>query len=530
MKHVLIGLSWPYANGRLHIGGMASSLPADVIARYHRNIGNKVSFVTGSDCYGTPILVAAGKEGITPTELANKYHEFHANDFKKFGFSFDRYDKTLSDRHHEFVKKFHEVMYRGGYIAEKTAPQLYCEKCGKFLPDRYVEGLCPHCKKPAKGDSCDNCGKILEPEDLIAPKCILCGSTPTPKSQTHMYLELSKLQSKIQKFFDERKANWTPNAVGMTQRYLTEGLRDRAITRSLAWGIDIPRAGWEDRKIYIWAENVLGYFAASEPEFFVENGKTDFLHYYVHGKDNIPFHSIILPGLIFAHGNGVPKYHLPDKIIAFEYVNVGGEKISKSKGNQIFAHTMHENFDMDMVRYYLLRIISDKRDSNFTIEEFVNVINGELVNNFGNLVNRTLSFVKTRFDNQIPRTETKFQEVKDALREYHEKMPAGDVSGALKAIMDLVNFGNKYFADKKPWVNEDANTIAEVISIIRASAEMLDPFIPTAAGKVKKWLSGDTLPEIEILWQRLELPKVKAVFDAPTPAKNQPNRPAGSSA
>jgi methionyl-tRNA synthetase len=543
---VLIGLSWPYANGRLHIGHVASSLPADALARFHRQIGNDVSFVTGSDCYGTPILVQAAKEGITPTALAEKYHAFHDTDFKKLGFTFDNYDKTLSARHHKFVKKFHEEMYKGDYIFEETSPQLFCEKCNQFLPDRYVEGICPFCKKPAKGDSCDSCGKILEPEDLIDPKCKLCGRAPVSKNQTQLYIKLSALQQKIQKFFDERKDTWSTNAQGMTQRYLNEGLHDRAITRSLTWGIDIPKSGWDDRKIYIWAENVLGYLSATEPEFiledeseccsldnsgFLRNDKkpiyqksdacADFcyrgaekLHYYVHGKDNIPFHGIILPGLLMAHGNGTPKYHLPDVIVASEYVTVGGEKLSKSRGNQIFAHTLYENFDVDVVRYFFLRTTNDKRDSNFTLDEFVNIINGELVNNFGNLVNRTLTFIQNKFNGEIPENKNIAigKLLYDYKTNYQKLMYEGKISTALKAAMEVVNYGNKFFADKKPWINNDRDAIATTVEIIKCAVELLLPFIPNACSKVKKWLASNKLGEIEVLWQRLEIARVKEIF------------------
>jgi methionyl-tRNA synthetase len=518
MKRVLIGLSWPYANGRLHIGHVASSLPADALARFHRSIGNKVSFVTGSDCYGTPIMVRAAAEKISPQDLAEKYHEFHKKDFAALGFTFDNYDKTLSKRHHDFVKAFHTQMYKSDYVYEKTAMQLYCPKCKKFLPDRYVEGICPHCGKAAKGDSCDNCGKILEPEELKNPECQICRTTPEAREQTQLYLKLSALQGKIQKFFDERKEKWTVNAQGMTQRYLNEGLHDRAITRSLAWGIDIPREGWDDRKIYIWAENVLGYLSASETEFITDKNS---LHYYVHGKDNIPFHSIILSGLILAHGNGAADYHLPDVICASEYITVGGEKLSKSKGNQIFAYTLYENFDVDAVRFFFLRNVNDKRDSNFTLEDFVNTINGELINNFGNLVNRTLSFVKSKFGGKIERVKLDKEidkAIKDMQKEYATLMLGGHVSAALKCVIDLVNFSNKYFDDCKPWISVKTDekkckqNIYEIVEIIRAAVDALEPFIPTACGKVKGWLAGSALPEIGVLWQRLELATVENIF------------------
>jgi methionyl-tRNA synthetase len=223
----------------------------------------------------------------------------------------------------------------------------------------------------------------------------------------------------------------------------------------LSWGVPVPRDGWDDRRIYIWAENVLGYLSASEPEFILPSKGTENLHYYVHGKDNIPFHSVILPGLLMAHGNGTAKYHLPDIIVSSEYITVGGDKLSKSKGNQIFAYTLYENFDVDMVRYFFLRTLSDKRDSNFTVEEFVNMINGELVN----------------------------------------------------------NFGNKHFAEGKPWVNNDDKCVGEVVCIIKAAAEMLEPFIPNACAKIKKWLGSEKLTEIEVLWTRLETPKVKEIFE-----------------
>ena len=509
-KKILIGLSWPYANARLHIGHVASSLPADVLARFHRGIGNDVSFVSGSDCYGTPILVRARDEGTTPEKVAKKYHEFHAEDFRRLGFSFDNYTHTMTKAHLDFVKEFHAQMYDGKYVYEKTAPQLHCEACNQFLPDRYVFGICPHCDKQAKGDSCDFCSKILEPEDLKNPQCLLCKGTPKLKDQTQLYLKMSALQDKMQKFYDERKHTWTTNAAGLVGRYLKEGLRDRAITRSMEWGVPVPREGWDDRRIYVWMENVLGYMSASKTKF-----ATGDMHYYVHAKDNIPFHAIILPAILMA--NEKKKYHLPDVIVSSEYITVNGEKISKSKGNQIDACALYEKFDVDMVRYYFLRTVSDKRDSNFTLQDFVNVVNGELVNNFGNLVNRTLSFAKTKLEDKrvmlVQDKEIKAK-IREAKNEIHELLWQGQVSRALGRAMELVNFGNKYFDDCKPWlsiktdVNTCAQNISEVIAIIIACTELLKPFIPFACEKVLTWLAGDKIGDIDILFKRLDIKEV----------------------
>jgi len=519
---VLVGLSWPYANGRLHIGHVGSSLPADVLARFHRSIGNDVSFITGSDCFGTPILVAAHAEGLSPEALVDKYHALFKKDFAALGFSFDNFTKTISEVHQKFAQEFHAEMYKGEYAYEKSAAQLYCEKCDKYLPDRYVEGVCPHCNKGAKGDSCDSCGVILEAEELLTPRCKLCGSTPVSRDKTQMYLKLSALQDRIQKFLDERRGKWPANAVGMAQRYLSEGLHDRAITRSMEWGVPVPKEGWGDKRIYVWAEAVLGYLSASNAEFIggsdSPRAPRNKLHYYVHAKDNIPFHAIVFPGLLMAHGNGEAKYHLPDIIVSSEFVNINGQKMSKSKGNLVTAEELIDAFDVDMIRYYFLRTVSDKKDSNFTFADFVHVVNGELVNNFGNLVNRTLAFVKSRFDGKLQIANHKLQIIEEARNEVHQLLWGGSVNKALGRIMELVNFGNKHFADVKPWLIVESNPkkcrqdVGEVITIIKAVAEMLVHFIPTSCEKVLGWLAGDKLPEIEVLFKRLDLKEVQEKF------------------
>lgn len=519
---VLIGLSWPYANGNLHLGHLASSLPADVLARYYRDQGADVSFVSGSDCFGTPILVTAKQENTTPAAVAQKYYQSHQQDFRDLGFSFDNYTATLSPHHQDFATNFHAEMYDTDHVFVKTVPQLYCPHCQQYLPDRYVEGLCPHCGKPAKGDSCDHCGKMLEPEDLVDPKCKLCGATPVRRDTKQIYLRLSQMQAAIAQHFAAKQADWTNNAVGMTNKYLNEGLVDRAITRNITWGIDLPAnaapllGDLADKKIYIWAENVLGYLSATQavkpnwPEFLLDDTPTEKRHYYVHAKDNIPFHSVILPGLLLA--NDKHRWHLPDRIISSEYLNMNGKKISKSAGNYITVRQMLDNFNVDFIRYYFLRNVNDKKDANFSFADFVNTVNGELIDNFGNLVNRTLTFVKNKFNNQIPAMQPNpaiTAQIDQTRAACYAQIEAGACSKALATIMELVAFGNKWFNDNKPWVTLSPQTIAECVAIIRHTAQMLQYFLPTSAGKVLAWLQTDTLGDISVLYKKLDLKEIE---------------------
>jgi methionyl-tRNA synthetase len=524
-------MSWPYANGQLHIGHIASSLPADVIARYWRGTGAQVSFVSGADCFGTPILVASKQQNITPEAVADKYHKLQVADYTDLLFSFDNYTKTMSPHHIEFAKNFHAEMYAGGKTFVQTVQQLYCPACGQYLPDRYVEGICPHCGHHAKGDSCDHCGKMLEPEELKEPKCKLCGGTPEMRDTKQIYLRLSALQPAVQKNMDERGKCWTNNAVGMTGKYLKEGLIDRAITRNISWGVDIPETAKKllgdltDKKIYIWAENVLGYLSATKEvkenwaEFLLDGGDgpsggaaVKRLHYYVHAKDNIPFHSVILPGLLLA--NEKHKWHLPDRIAASEYITLNGKKMSKSDGNYITARELIDGFDVDFIRYYFLRNVNDRHDANFALADFVKTVNGELVDNFGNLVNRTLTFIKSKFDGAIPQNAAEAEiakTVKTAVRTAGKNIELGYCNKALAAIMELVAFGNKHFNDRAPWLTVKTDraaaeqTIAECVEIIRASCGILQYFIPKSAEKVLDWIADKKLGGIEILYKKLEL-------------------------
>ena len=518
----MIGLSWPYANGNLHLGHLASSLPADALARYFRAQGDDVVLVSGSDCFGTPILVAAKAAQTTPTAIAEQYYRSHQRDFQDLGFTFDNYTCTMNPAHQKFAAAFHAAMYQGQNVFTKTVPQLYCEHCQQYLPDRYVEGTCPHCGNPAKGDSCDHCGKMLEPEELKDPHCKLCGQTPVQRETKQVYLRLSALQPQIEQNFQTKQAHWTNNAVGMTQKYLHEGLVDRAITRNITWGVPLPESAQPllgdltDKRIYIWAENVLGYLSATQmikpdwQEWWLDDTNTTKCHYYVHAKDNIPFHSVILPGLLLA--DSTHAWHLPDRIVASEYLTMNGKKISKSTGNYITARQLIDHFDIDMIRYYFLRNTNDKKDANFAWEDFVNTVNGELIDNYANLVNRTLSFIKSKFAGTFPTLQANpvlTQAIQQAQTTYHEQMTAGLCSRALGTAMGLVTFGNKWFNDHTPWKTLDPQTIAECVAVIQATTALLAPFIPTATERVTTWLTTQDLTTLQVLYKKLDLNQIK---------------------
>ncbi|HEX9061395.1 MAG TPA: class I tRNA ligase family protein, partial [Clostridia bacterium] len=328
--NVLIGGAWPYANGSLHIGHIAALLPGDVLARYLRAKGDKVFYVSGSDCHGTPVAIRAKQENKTPKEISDYYHEEFDRCFKQLGFSYDLYGKTSSIEHKSFVTDFHKKLYSGGYVYEKATEQAYCKKCSRFLPDRFVNGLCPHCNEKARGDQCESCGSVLEPENLLQAKCSICGEEPQFLPTNHLFLAITRLKDELYNYV-EQHSHWRKNAYEATKRYIEEGLKDRSLTRDLDWGIDVPKEGFSDKKIYIWAENVLGYLSCCHTLCAIKG--LDFSEvwnssrqYYIHGKDNIPFHTIILPSLLL--GRTDISLKLPDEIISSEYLTLEGKKIS----------------------------------------------------------------------------------------------------------------------------------------------------------------------------------------------------------
>lgn len=531
MKNILIAGAWPYANGSLHIGHVAGLLAGDVLARYHRAKGDRVCYVSGSDCHGTPVALRAKREGLTPREVSDRFHEEFSRCFQWLGFGYDLYSKTSSEEHIRFVQEFHEKLYGSPYVYEKEVPQAYCEGCKSFLADRFVTGKCPVCGEAARGDQCDACGEVLEPEQLIEPVCAVCGERISFRNTRHLYIAISKLEKEL-KAYVESHENWRKNAVALSKRYIEEGLRDRALTRDLDWGIDVPRKGYEDKKIYIWAENVLGYLSLSRLVAkergwdFKELWGEEARHYYVHGKDNIPFHTIILPALLLAEGE---DWHLPDHIISSEYLTLEGKKISTSQNYAIWVKDLIGRYEADSLRYYLLANGAEKRDADFSWQGFITSHNNELLGAWGNFVNRTLIFITKYLDGRVPdgSLEKGLEEEIDRLyEEIGKKVEGGRFKEAIDDIFAFVRFSNKYFDLGKPWITRNTSlrdcrdTLYNCVQLIVNLAVLLEPFLPFSSEKVLGWFlldsswkrktvpTGFVIPETEILFRRIDRERI----------------------
>ena len=527
MRNILIGGAWPYANGSLHIGHIAGLLPGDVLARYHRAVGDNVYFVSGSDCHGTPVAIRAKQEKRTPQEVSDFYHREFTECFERLGFSYDVYTKTSAEEHKAFVREFHRKLYKSPYVYEKEVPQAYCEKCDTFLADRFVLGKCPKCGSDTRGDQCDACGTVLEPEALAEPICAVCGQKIGFKNSKHLYIAITRLQEELKAFVDSHP-EWRKNAIAFTNKYIDDGLRDRALTRDLEWGIEVPKAGYENKTIYIWAENVLGYLSASKVaadkrnvdfrELWGSNAK----HYYVHGKDNIPFHTIILPALLLGNGEG---WHLPDQIVSSEYLTLEGRKISTSQNYAIWVKDLLDNYEADSIRYFFIANGPEKKDADFSWREYVNSHNGELLGAYGNFVNRTLAFIAKYCDGVVPEG-IENRDISKRVEELYafvgKLIEKGSFKDALDEIFEFVRSANKFFDTEQPWVTRNTdkeacdNTLYQCVQIIANLAVLLSPFIPFSSEKIFGWLSisnkwerqfvkaGYRLPEVDILFRRID--------------------------
>ena len=499
-RKVIVGGAWPYANSSLHLGHLAALISGDVLARYHRLVGDDVIYVSGTDCHGTPITERAKKEKTTPKEIAEKYHTEFSEVFEKMGFSYDLYTKTETDYHKEKVKELFKKIYNNGYIIEKIDNDNYCEKCNKFVADREIKLNCPNCGNETKGDQCD-CGYVPTKKDLEQAICIECSSLTTTKENKNLYLELPKLQAEIEKYVIENENKWRKNAQNESHKYLKEGLKERAVTRNIDWGVDIPVDGFEDKKMYVWIDAVLGYITATMKycennnlnweDWWKNNDTQDNKIYMVHGKDNIVFHTLIFPGLLIGLNENM---NLPGSIVSTEYLNFNEQKFSKSKGIGLTILEALDKFDTETLRFHLIKNGPETKDSNFTEEDYI-MTHNEITNKLGNFVNRTLKYKGL---SEIPKGIMDVS-VKEYITEKYTEISRNieniEFRRATLSIMELLDYLNKYYDDRKPWVlfkenlSEFNNTIYTCAVSIANISNLIEPFMPKIANKIKKYLS-----------------------------------------
>lgn len=529
-KNILIGGAWPYGNYLLHIGHLAALLPADIIARYHRGCGNEVMYVSGTDAHGTPITERAKKENREPEEIANYYHEEFVKTFNKFNFSYDMYTITTDEEHVKRVQEYFTKIMDNSYIYEKEIDEDYCEDCKTYLSDREIEGICSHCGGKCSGDQCDECLVSLSPSEIKDKKCKTCGKETTTKKNKHLYLKLSAFQDVLEDLVEKRTGIWRRQATGECKKFLNMGLIDRAATRQMNWGIKVPVKGFEDKRIYVWLEAVLGYMTTASRvaearnidfEKFITDKDTK--TYFVHGKDNIPFHGIIYPALLY----GINKdYQLPYYMISSGYVNMEDEKMSKSKGNLISANELANDYDIDTIRYFFTANGPEKKDSNFNKEDLINSHNSYLVNNLGNFINRNLSFINKKFDGLINEGKVDEKIKKLTIEKYNyvgNLIEQGELRQAIESVFEYIQMGNKYYDESEPWIKvkeniEEFNNISYTcIYMIANIANFINPFMPQTSEKIKKMLNlkefkweeenikgNIKIEELELLFSRID--------------------------
>jgi methionyl-tRNA synthetase len=506
---VLVTSAWPYINYMPHLGTLVGSvLSADVVARYYRLRGEDVAMVSGSDEHGTPIEVEAVRLGVSPKQLTAKNHARVVELFKKWGLSYDNYTRTESPVHKKFVRDHLTKVYNNGYIFAQETEMLYCEKCGRFLPDRFVEGKCPHCGyEAARGDQCEACGRLLEPTTLIKPYCVICKGKPVVKRTKHWYFDMSKFSQELSNYIKNNK-QLPSNARNFSLNLIKEGLKPRAVTRDNKWGIPAPFPEAKGKTIYVWVEAVLGYVSATiehfrnlgEPEkwkefWFNKDAKT----LYFVGKDNIPFHTIIFPALLLASYEG---YNLPWNVSATEFLQFKGETFSKSRRIGIGIDEALELFPADYWRYFLMATRPETKDTNFLWELFLEKVNSDLNDTLGNFIHRTLTFINTQFKSEIPKPnkfddydENVLKSIKQKVATIGEEIVECRLQAAANTVTSLSRVGNQYLNEKEPWNRiernrqEAANTIYVAAQIVKALAIVSAPFIPFAAEQLWKILN-----------------------------------------
>ena len=510
-KNILVSVAWPYASGSRHLGHIGGAyLPADIFARYHRVIGNKVLMVSGSDVHGTPITVRADAEGVEPIDIVNKYHNEFLGYWEKLNISWDNYTTTMTDTHIEVVHDIFLKLLENGLIDKQTSLQAYDKSEDKFLPDRYVEGTCPHCSySEARGDQCDSCSKTLDPEELINPVSKISGNIAEFKETKHFFLKLSSLETKLADWLETREG-WRPHVINWAKSFVKEGLLDRAITRDLDWGIKIPVEDLGDgKKIYVWFEAVIGYLSASK-EWAKLNGDEDAWKewwtnedaesYYFIGKDNVPFHAVIWPSILL----GYEGLNLPTNVPANQYILVKGEKASASRGVGKSLDEYLNEWNPDSLRYALASVLPEQSDSEISEDEMIRRNNEELVAAWGNLVQRVFKQFQNNFEklNNIgPEEELDINllaNIKNSYERIGYQIEKVELKAALQESMKIVSTVNVYLNETEPWkvIKEDKDRAYRILHTsliaIDSCANLLYPFMPTTSNKVKNAIPRET--------------------------------------
>jgi len=535
----MITAALPYANGPVHIGHLAGVyIPADVYARFQRRLGKDVAFICGSDEHGIPITIRAKKEGVTPQDIVDKYHEIIKKSFADLGISFDEYSRTTSKNHYETSQDFFKVLYEKGKFTEEMSEQYFDEQAGEFLADRYIVGTCPNCgNENAYGDQCERCGSTLSPSELINPKSMLSGNVPILKETKNWYLPLNEYENFLNEWIIEgHKYDWKPNVYGQVKSWLNDGLKPRAMTRDLNWGVPVPLPGAEGKVLYVWFDAPIGYISFTK-EWAEKNGKdwkdywqseeSDLVHFI--GKDNIVFHCIIFPSMMKAHGD----YIMPANVPAFEFLNLENDKISTSRNWAVWAHEYVEDFpgQQDVLRYALLSSAPETKDNNFTWKDFQTKNNSELVGIFGNFINRVAVLIHKYYDGIVPQGDVnapELQEINKSAKEIAGFLENYEFRNSLTALMNLARFGNQYLQTEEPWKTikdnpeKAAHSLFVGAQIAVALAQLCEPFMPFSSDKLlnmfnvekQSWKdvetksvlieTGHTINEASLLFSKIE--------------------------
>ncbi len=523
-RHVLVAVAWPYASGSRHLGHLAGAyLPADVFARYHRMAGNRVLMVSGSDIHGTPITVRADQEGVPPQEIVDRYHGEFLEQWEYLGISWDLYTHTGTDNHRRVTHDLFLRLLEKGYIGKRTSSQFYDPEAERFLPDRYVEGTCPHCGyREARGDQCDNCGRTLDPEDLLAPRSRMSGAIPVMRDTEHYFLLLSAFSEPLLEWLKSR-TGWRKHVQNWAIGFIEEGLQDRPITRDLEWGVPLPVDDLgPGKRIYVWFEAVIGYLSASkewaqrreDPEAWRawwEDPAAE--SYYFVGKDNIPFHAIVWPAMLLGYGG----LNLPTDVPANQYVTFRGEQASASRGVGRPVGWYVTRLQPDAIRYALAANLPEHSDTDISEDELVRRINEELVSTWGNLVHRVLTLTAANFAGRIPQPgeldegdRSLLAAVDGALIAAAAQLEAVELRAALRVAMDAAAEVNAYLNRTEPWktVADDrqraATTLFTALSAINGVKTALSPFLPFSSDRVHAML-GQPGRVSEQGWARAEL-------------------------